>query len=127
MSQLWVDALAFASSLLTFLSSLRHRAGSFEFAANSTGAVGFRVLASNEEYTDILYDISAQNLTINRDASSLIKSYNNMTDVGKLKLWPIVGTETLTLNLTVVVDNSVIEVFANDELAITTRVSAQAS
>jgi len=37
-------------------------------------------------------------------------------------LWPIVGEETLTLNLTVFVDNSVVEVFANDELAITTRV-----
>lgn len=48
--------------------------GSFEFAANSTAQVGFRVLASDQEYTDILYDPSAQNLTINRSQSSLIKS-----------------------------------------------------
>ncbi|KAL7412178.1 glycosyl hydrolase [Mrakia frigida] len=97
-------------------------AGSFELAANSTHQVGFRVLSSDQEYTDILYDVSAQNLTVNRSASSLIKSYGNATETGKLKLWPIVGEETLTLNLTVFVDNSVVEIFANDELAITTRV-----
>lgn len=32
------------------------------------------------------------------------------------------GAATATLNLTVIVDNSVIEIFANDEFALTTRV-----
>lgn len=52
-----------------------------------------------------------------------VSTDGNATETGKLKLWPIVGEETLTLNLTVFVDNSVVEIFANDELAITTRVS----
>lgn len=46
---------------------------------------------------------------------------NNATEVGKLRLWPQVGANTVTLNLTVIVDNSVIEIFANDEFALTTR------
>lgn len=104
------------------------------------------MLASDDEYTDILYSLDNQEVTVNRDSSSLIKScesffapaqilwvrpdltlvplcpsVGNQTEVGKLKLWPVVGTETLTLNLTVVVDNSAVEIFANDELAITTR------
>ncbi|ORY65647.1 glycosyl hydrolase [Leucosporidium creatinivorum] len=96
--------------------------GQFDFERNSTGSVGFRVLASDSEYTDILYDPVAQNLTVAREMSSLVNSYDNTTELGKLKLWRTLGSNTTTLNLTVIVDNSVIEVHANDEFALTTRV-----
>lgn len=44
----------------------------FEFASNSTIPAGFRVLASDQEYTDILYNPSTEELTVTRDKSSLI-------------------------------------------------------
>lgn len=97
-------------------------AGQFDFEANSTGQVGFRVLASDQEYTDILYDPVAQNLTVTRNMSSLIDSFDSTEEVAKLKLWKTVDSNTTTLNLTVVVDNSVVEVHANNEAIITTRV-----
>lgn len=105
-------------------------------------SAGFRVLASDLEYTDILYDPAAENLTITRGSSSLIKSCESSrwwtsifshqtavlqldgtdTELAKLKLWNTLGSSVKTMNLTVYVDNSVIEVYANDEVAITTRV-----
>ena len=51
-----------------------NRKGSFEFQLNSTAKVGFRVLASAQEYTDVLYDPVAQDLTVVRAQSSLIKT-----------------------------------------------------
>jgi len=45
--------------------------------------------------------------------------------MGKLRLWNIKTDSTVTrqtLNLTIIVDNSVLEVYANDETVITTRV-----
>lgn len=44
------------------------------------------------------------------------------TELAKLKLWRSVNSTTTTLNLTVIIDNSVVEVHANDEAIITTRV-----
>jgi beta-fructofuranosidase len=49
----------------------------------------------------------------------------NDTEYGRLRLWNIVSpgsTARQSLNLTIVVDNSVLEVYANDETVITTRV-----
>lgn len=46
----------------------------------------------------------------------------NSTELAKLKLWNQVGSTTRTLKLMLVVDNSVLEVHANDEAVITTRV-----
>ncbi|KAK4705762.1 hypothetical protein P7C70_g428, partial [Phenoliferia sp. Uapishka_3] len=88
--------------------------GQFNFERNATGSVGFRVLASDQEYTDILYVLthpSQVNLLIDTE-----------TEFANLKLWRTIGSTITTLNLTIVVDNSVIEVHANDEATITTRV-----
>nr|6S82_A Chain A, Beta-fructofuranosidase [Phaffia rhodozyma]6S82_B Chain B, Beta-fructofuranosidase [Phaffia rhodozyma] len=95
--------------------------GSFEFGLNTTAKAGFRVLASEEEYTDIWFDPASENLTVVRTASSLIKSFGNDTELAKVKLYEIVGAESKTLNLTVFVDGSVIEIYANDEVALSTR------
>lgn len=73
--------------------SRSNRNGQFDFEQNATGSVGFRVLASDVEYTDILYvqyikhvllrrltfttgryDPVAENLTVVRESSSLIRS-----------------------------------------------------
>lgn len=45
-----------------------------------------------------------------------------MTEVGKLRIWPLANQTTKTLSLSVYVDNSVVEIYANDEFALTTRV-----
>lgn len=88
---------------------------------------GFRVLASESEWTDIYYDPLAESLVVSRAHSSLIKAYGNESETGKLRLWPIrdpiTNSTTLqSLNLTIIVDNSIIEVYANDQTVITTRV-----
>ena len=54
--------------------------------------------------------------------SSLIKSYGNDTESANLKLFNYAGSSTKMLSLTIIVDNSVLEVLANDEAVITTRV-----
>ncbi|KAK4055900.1 hypothetical protein OIO90_003157 [Microbotryomycetes sp. JL221] len=94
----------------------------YEFANDSNSVVGMRVLASNQEYTDILYDPTSENLTVTRDQSSLVTSYGTQTEIAKLRLWKTLDSDVRVLNLTVVVDNSVLEVHANDEAVITTRV-----
>ncbi|KIM20837.1 glycoside hydrolase family 32 protein [Serendipita vermifera MAFF 305830] len=97
----------------------------FEGTNGRLGMAGFRVLASDQEFTDIYYDPNGENLMIERTNSSLITTYGNDTETGKLRLWNITtGTRTArqTLNLTIIVDNSVVEVYANDETVITTRV-----
>lgn len=102
----------------------------FDGSSDAAPRAGFRVLASDQEYTDIYYDWRQETLYIQRDHSSLIKTYGNETEAGKLRLWPVRSggsgaNATYTpqsLNLTIVVDNSVVEVYANDETVITTRV-----
>ncbi|KAG0139082.1 hypothetical protein CROQUDRAFT_70356 [Cronartium quercuum f. sp. fusiforme G11] len=88
---------------------------------------GFRVLGSDHEWTDVYYDPSTESLVISRGHSSLISSYGNSTEAGKLRLWPICDpvtniTSLESLNMTIVVDNSILEVYANEQAVITTRV-----
>lgn len=105
---------------------------------------GVRVLASESEYTDLFYDLGAELFNVSRLHSSLIPSYNNNTyvllvvllaafqliliarDFGPLRLWHIKGSNGASsrepLNLLIVVDNSIVEVYVNDRFAITSRV-----
>ncbi|KAH8919330.1 glycoside hydrolase family 32 protein [Atractiella rhizophila] len=96
----------------------------FQGDTSSLAQAGFRVLASDQEYTDIYYDPKNETLVINRSHSTLVRSYGNETEYGKLRLWNIASDGTTvqqSLNLTIVVDNSVVEVYANDVTVITTR------
>jgi sucrose-6-phosphate hydrolase SacC (GH32 family) len=68
------------------------------------------------------YDPVGETLNITRTKSSLIKSYGNDTESARLKLFNFAGVKTKMLSLTIIVDNSVLEVFANDEAVITTRI-----
>ncbi|KAJ7136062.1 glycosyl hydrolase [Mycena epipterygia] len=86
---------------------------------------GLRVLASDSEWTDILFQPASETLIVDRSHNSLIASYGTETEVAKLRLWPILNGNTSTiqtLNLTVIVDNSALEVYANDVAVITTRI-----
>ncbi|KAJ6571789.1 glycosyl hydrolase [Mycena capillaripes] len=86
---------------------------------------GLRVLASDSEWTDIQFQPADETLIVNRTHNSLIASYGTETEVAKLRLWPILSGNTSaiqSLNLTVIVDNSALEVYANDVAVITTRI-----
>ncbi|KAJ7770559.1 glycosyl hydrolase [Mycena metata] len=86
---------------------------------------GLRVLASDSEWTNIQFEPASETLIVNRTQNSLIASYGTETEVAKLRLWPILNGNTSTiqsLNLTVIVDNSALEVYANDVAVITTRI-----
>ncbi|PLW23082.1 hypothetical protein PCASD_10515 [Puccinia coronata f. sp. avenae] len=88
---------------------------------------GFRILSSEHEWTDVYYDPSTEYLVVDRSRSSTISSYGNSTERAKLRLWPISNPTTKqvnmeSLNLTIIVDNSVVEVHANERAIITTRV-----
>ncbi|KAJ6631170.1 beta-fructofuranosidase [Mycena sp. CBHHK59/15] len=86
---------------------------------------GFRVLASDTEYTSMYFQPASETLIVDRSHNSLIASYGTETEVAKLRLWPILNGNTSTiqtLNLTIIVDNSALEVYANDVAVITTRI-----
>ncbi|OAV96570.1 hypothetical protein PTTG_01009 [Puccinia triticina 1-1 BBBD Race 1] len=88
---------------------------------------GFRILSSKFEWTDVYYDPNQEYLVIDRSHSSSIPSYGNSTEQAKHRLWPIMDPITKknnyeSLNLTIVVDNSVLEVHANERTIVTTRV-----
>ncbi|KAH9460970.1 hypothetical protein MJO28_009885 [Puccinia striiformis f. sp. tritici] len=88
---------------------------------------GFRILSGKHEWTDVYYDPSTEFLVVERSHSSIISSYGNCTERAKLRLWPILNpttnqVELEPLNLTIIVDNSVVEVHANERAIITTRV-----
>lgn len=92
---------------------------------NSTTPVGFSVRRSpaGEEQTLIMYDPIAQELSVRREHSSTLNSTYVQTypHVAPLFLLDSHGKrETLTLDI--FVDNSMIEVFANERVGITSRV-----
>ncbi|MBW0464760.1 hypothetical protein O181_004475 [Austropuccinia psidii MF-1] len=96
-------------------------------AKNSIVRGGFRILASKHEWTDVYYDPNEEYLIIDRSKSSAIPTFGKDEEKAKLRLWPILNPDTQeieyeSLDLTIVVDNSVIEVHANERAIITTRV-----
>ncbi|KAJ7217489.1 glycosyl hydrolase [Mycena haematopus] len=85
---------------------------------------GFRVLGSDSEWTDILFQPASETLIADRTHNSLIASYGTEIEVAMLRLWPILHGNTSTiqsLNLTIIVDNSALEIYANDVAVISTR------
>lgn len=104
---------------LTFPSSVR----------TSDLRAGLRILESDYESTTIWYKLSNETLLVDRSNSSAAAATTGGTKVdvrpekGLLRLFDILedGEETVeTLRLTVVVDNSIVEIHANDRFALST-------
>lgn len=89
---------------------------------------GITVAASpnREEYTNIYFDPSNNTIGVDRAHSSLIKEFTNYTHAGYFKPYQFQGrkntTTTESIDLTIFVDGSLIEVYANDRFALTSRI-----
>jgi beta-fructofuranosidase len=97
---------------------------SLEGTTSDLPSVGFRVQSSAQEWTDVYFTPANETVTIDRSHSSLITTYGSDPEVGKLRLWNITlptGSQRQDLNMSIFVDGSIIEVYANDVLAVTTR------
>ncbi|KAI6087328.1 glycoside hydrolase family 32 protein [Hypoxylon rubiginosum] len=88
---------------------------------------GFQILSSEFESTTIYYQFSNESIIIDRSNSSAAAATTNGIDsrneAGRLRLFDLVedGQQRVeSLNLTIVVDNSVVEVHANGRFAIST-------
>lgn len=88
---------------------------------------GFQILSSDHEHTNIYYQFSNESIIIDRTHTSAaaestlgITSYN---EAGRLRLFDVIdgGAEKIeSLDLTIVVDNGVLEVFANGRFGMST-------
>lgn len=116
------------------LSSKLPRSKYFSISATLSsvqGPAGFVVRASadGQERTTVTYDPGAHTISVDRSKSSLIGKFANFTASGHYYA-PLVKrgkgkaerVEREPVRLTVFVDNSLIEVFANDRFALTARV-----
>ncbi|KAI0850303.1 glycoside hydrolase family 32 protein [Daldinia vernicosa] len=88
---------------------------------------GFQILSSEYESTTIYYQFSNESIIIDRSNSSAAAKTTNGIDsrneAGRLRLFDLVQDgqqEIESLNLTIVVDNSIVEVHANGRFALST-------
>ncbi|PVH77647.1 glycoside hydrolase family 32 protein [Cadophora sp. DSE1049] len=110
---------------ITSLDGLRSlRSTNYEIAAkyrNLSGTERFtfnvRESPSSVEVTKIIFDLANHRISVHRSRSSLENLGEGSPDEGKFFLLP--GEE---LDVRVMVDNSVVEVFANGRFAVTSRV-----
>lgn len=118
--QHWSD-LALASAANQGLSGLHGPALEIiaEFAGLEAAQVGLWVCCSpgQEECTLIAYDAVQQQVVIDRSRSSLNPAVDHQAHTAPLKL-----AEDKRLTLHIFLDGSVIEVFANDHVCLTSRV-----
>ncbi|KOC15084.1 extracellular invertase [Aspergillus flavus AF70] len=95
-------------------------------ARNSDLQAGFQVLSSDLESTTIYYQFSNESIIVDRsNTSAAAKTTNGIVSTnesGRLRLFDLQGDaqEIETLDLTVVVDNSVLEIYANGRFALST-------
>ncbi len=77
----------------------------------------FRRSPDGEQYTELVYDFSAGSLTLLRERS---------TDTAEVSVEPcecqLALSENEPLDLTIYLDNSVLEIYANDRVSITSRI-----
>ncbi|SPO07440.1 uncharacterized protein DNG_10134 [Cephalotrichum gorgonifer] len=103
---------------------------SLSFSASARGSdlrAGFEVLSSEFETTKIYYQFSNESVIIDRAnssaASRTTEGIDSRNESGRLRLFDIVQDDeerVETLELTIVVDNSIVEVHANDRFAVST-------
>ena len=105
---------------------------SLSFPSSSRGGdlrAGFQILSSEHESTTIYYQFSNESMIIDRSNSSAAakttEGIDSRNEAGRLRLFDLVedGEQRVeTLNLTIVIDNSIVEVHANGRFAISTWV-----
>jgi beta-fructofuranosidase len=105
---------------------------SYEFSlviSSTTGRTGVTIGASPDfqEYTSIYYDPSTSSIVCNRTYSSLIQMFMNSSYVGYFSPYELQtqGAQSSTsepISLRVFVDGSLVEIFANDRFAMTSRI-----
>lgn len=94
----------------------------------TSGVAGVTIGASpgREEYTNIYFDPSNNTIGVDRTHSSLINMFSNSSHVGYFEPYRFEqeGGETSTeaIQLSIFVDGSLVEVYANDRFALTTRI-----
>lgn len=103
---------------------------SISFPQSARGSdlqAGFQILASDYEATTIYYQFSNESIIIDRTNTSAAAPTTNDIDsrneAGRLRLFDVVddGEQKMeTLDLTIVVDNSIVEVHANGRFALST-------
>ncbi|KAI1384782.1 glycoside hydrolase family 32 protein [Hypoxylon trugodes] len=103
---------------------------SLSFPDSSRGSdlrAGFQILSSEYESTTIYYQFSNESIIVDRSNSSAAAKTTNGIDsrneVGKLRLFDVVedGKQQIeSLDLTIVVDNSIVEVHANGRFVLST-------
>ncbi|KAH9885876.1 glycoside hydrolase family 32 protein [Xylariomycetidae sp. FL2044] len=97
-------------------------------ARNSDLRVGFQILSSEHETTTIYYQFSNESIIVDRTNTSAAAQTTNGIDsrneAGKLRLFDVMNEdgheEMEKLSLTIVVDNSIVEIHANDRFVLST-------
>jgi beta-fructofuranosidase len=104
-------------------------ASSSHFSLSATlssvsGPAGFVVRTSDDETEEtlIIYDPEAHTISVDRSHSSLIPQFANSTVSGHYFAPLLHGGKREAVRLDVFVDGSMVEVFANDRFALTTRI-----
>ncbi|ORY61770.1 glycosyl hydrolase [Pseudomassariella vexata] len=103
---------------------------SISFPQSARGSdlkAGFQILASEHETTTLYYQFSNESIVVDRTNSSAAAQttddIDSRNEAGRLRLFDVVedGAEKMeTLELTIVVDNAVVEIHANDRFALST-------
>ncbi|KAK6071530.1 hypothetical protein SCUP234_09641 [Seiridium cupressi] len=96
-------------------------------ARQSASKAGFQILASEHEATTVYYQFSNESIIVDRtNTSAAAKTTNGIdsrNEAGRLRLFDIAKNDEVvveTLELTIVVDNAVVEVHANGQFALST-------
>jgi beta-fructofuranosidase len=119
-------------NLTTNFISLNISSSNFELKANintssnATAGFVFRRSSDGLEFTTLIYDPISEYLILNRTSSSLIKTFVNTTIYAKHALLTTIingnTTQKELLSLHIFIDNSLVEVYANNRTAIATHI-----
>ena len=95
-------------------------------SGNATGGLVFRRSSDGLEYTTLIYDPISEYLILNRTCSSLITAFVLTPIYAKHTLLTTIDNENITqkelLYLRIFVDNSLVEIYANNRTVISTHI-----
>ncbi|KAI8804068.1 glycosyl hydrolase [Cladochytrium replicatum] len=92
-------------------------------ASTWKNGVVLRRSPTTSEQTVVYYDAARESVLVDRSASTLLTDFVRTTESAPLRLWTLKSTGSRQpLEFTVFADNSIIEIYVNDVLTLTTRV-----